>query len=92
MQFTFESSVSSNFGRLSKLDCFYPYLSVSVLDCVPLILFLWNLHLNGVQLPSITILFISPGTYTYSYRLRKNALARVLNRNYGIIICQFYSW
>ena len=40
MQFTFESSVSSNFGRLSKLDCFCPYLSVSVLDCVPLILFL----------------------------------------------------
>ena len=42
MQFTFESSVSSNFGRLSKLDCFCPYLSVFVLDCVPLILFLWN--------------------------------------------------
>ena len=38
MQFTFESSVSSNFGRLSKLDCFCPYLSVSVFDCVPLIL------------------------------------------------------
>ena len=49
MQFTFEFPVSSNFGRLSKLDGFCPYLSVSVLDCVPLILFL----LNGVQLPSI---------------------------------------
>ena len=34
------SSLSSNFGRLSKLDCFCPYLSVSVLDCVPLLLFL----------------------------------------------------
>ena len=43
-------------------------------------------HLNSVQLPSITILFISSGTYTYSYCLRKNALAYVLNRNYGIII------
>ena len=49
MQFTFESSVSSNFGRLSKLDCFCPYLSVFVLDCVPLILFLWNLHIWGPQ-------------------------------------------
>ena len=85
MQFTFESSVSSNLGRLSKLDCFCPYLSVSVLDCVPLILFLWN----GVQLPSITISFISSETYTYSYRLRKNALAYVLNRNYGILYASF---
>ena len=47
MQFTFESLVLSNFGRLSKLDCFCPYLSVFVLDCVPLILFLWNLHIWG---------------------------------------------
>ena len=47
MQFTFESLVSSNFGRLSKLDCFCPYLSVFILDCVPLILFLWNLHTWG---------------------------------------------
>ena len=62
MQFTFESwfRVISGVLKVANLiDCFCPYLSVSVLDCVPL------LHLNGVQLPLITILFISSGTYIY---------------------------
>ena len=48
MQFTFESwfRVISGVLKVANLiDCFCPYLSVSVLDCVPL------LHLNGVQLP-----------------------------------------
>ena len=48
-------------------------------------------HLNGVQLPSITILFISSGTYIYiySYRLRKNALEYVLNRNSELLYASF---
>ena len=29
----------------NSIDCFCPYLSVSVLDCVPLLLFRGNLHI-----------------------------------------------
>ena len=91
----FQVLASSNFGRLKNLECFCPYLSISVLDCFSLLFFLFEMpvgiYKNGVQLPSITILSIPSGTYI-SLPFMQNALAYVLNRYYGITICQFYSW
>ena len=77
----FKVLVSSNFRCLFLP----PYWIVSL--CFSY--FLKFTHLNGVQLSSITIFLFRQGRI-YSTRLRKNALAFVLNRNYGIIICQFY--
>ena len=45
MQFTLESwfrVISGVLNVANLIDCFCPYLSVSVLDCVPLLLFLFE--------------------------------------------------
>ena len=83
MQFTFESwfGVISGVLKVANLiDCFCPYLSVSVLDYVPLLLFvgIYTFKQRSAAVDNYFIYFVRD---VYIYRLRKNALEYVLNRN-----------